>query len=199
MGLRKRISAKLPLVAACLFMALTVTASDNILFSPGFEDSPAGETPAFPPWWEWNDVGGAMTGTTSGEVSGEVSHSGKRSVVRRVKGKALGCYAQTTEVVPGQIVDGGIWVRTSKDFSGAEAYLRIEFKTKDTTIIQAVESKKIISLNESWKLYTIEDVPVPERATTAVFCLFLKGKDKDSFGAAWFDDGYMHVKFKGLI
>ena len=183
-------------------MALTaenILASDNILLSPGFEDSPAGETPAFPPWWEWNDVSGAMTGTASGEVSGEVSHSGKRSVVRHVKGKALGCYAQTIEVVPGQIVDGGIWIRTSKEFTGAEAYLRIEFKTKDTTIIQAVESKKIISPDESWKLHTVEVAPVPERAATAVFCLFLRGKDKNSSGTAWFDDGYMHVKFKGLI
>jgi hypothetical protein len=199
MGLRKRISAKLPLVAACLFIALTVTASDNILLSPGFEDTPSGEAPAFPPWWEWNDIGAVMTGTTGGEVSGKVSHSGKRSVARRVKGKALGCYAQTAEVVPGQIVDAGIWIRTSKEFTGAEAYLRIEFKTKDATIIQAVESKKISSPGESWKLYTIEATPVPERAATAVFCLFVRGKDKNSSGTAWFDDGYMHIKFKGLI
>lgn len=174
-------------------------ASDNILLSPGFEDTPAGQAPTFPPWWEWYDNSSGMTGTTGGEITDEVSHSGKRSAVRYVKGKALGCYAQTVELIPREIVEGRIWIKTSKDFNGAEAYLRIEFKTRDSTIIQAIESKRIASPDETWKLYTIEATPVPERAVTAVFCIFLMGKDKNSRGKAWFDDGYMRLRFKGLI
>lgn len=199
---KKRAFYNLLVVIAFLFMALmaeNILASDNILLSPGFEDTPAGQAPAFPPWWEWSDTGKGMTGSTGGEVADKVSHSRKRSVARYVKGKALGCYAQTIEVVAGEIVEGGIWIKTSKDFSGAEAHLRIEFKAGDSTIIQAIESKRITSPDESWKLYTIKAVPVPDRAVAAVFCVFLMGKDKNSHGTAWFDDGYMYVKVKGLI
>ncbi len=199
---KKRVFYNLLVVIAFLFMALTaenILASDNILLSPGFEETPAGEGPTFPPWWEWADTNKERTGSTGGEVTDKESHGGRKSVVRYVKGVTLGCYANTIEVTPGNIVEGGIWIKTSKDFSGAEAYLRIEFKSEDNRIIQAVESKKIISPDESWRLYTVETSTVPQRATTAVFCLFLKGKDKNSVGNAWFDDAYMRVKIKGLI
>ncbi len=202
MGLKKRVFGKLLLIIAGLFIALTaqdILASDNILLSPGFEETPAGEGPTFPPWWEWLDTNKGRTGSTGGEVTDKESHGGRKSVVRYVKGIALGCYANTIEVTPGDIVEGGVWIKTSKDFSGAEAYLRIEFKSAENNIIQAVESKKILAPDEVWKLYTLETSTVPRRATTAVFCLFLKGKDKDSVGKAWFDDAYMRVKIKGLI
>lgn len=191
--------ATLVFIIAFILMAFTTAASDNVLLSPGFEEITPGEEPTFPPWWEWVDTGEAITGTTGGEVTDETSYTGKHSAVRYVKGKVLGCYAQTIEVSPGDIVEGGVWIKTSKDFSGAQAYLRIEFKSKGNDIIQAVESKKIISPDESWKLYTVETCTVPRRAATAVFCLFLKGKDKNSVGKAWFDDAYMRVKIKGLI
>ena len=188
------------LVIVSIFMAFTAAATaDNILLSPGFEETPPGERPTFPPWWEWLDINNERTSSTGGEVTDETCHTGKHSVVRYVKGKALGCYANTIEVAAGDIVEGEIWIKTSKDFRGAEAYLRIEFKSEENKIIQAVESKKIISPDESWKLYTVETSTVPEKAVTAVFCLFLRGRDKDSAGKVWFDDAYMRVKIKGLI
>ena len=202
MSFKKRGFEKSLLIIAALFITLTpegILASDNVLLDPGFEDTSAGQAPAFPPWREWYDTNEAMTGSTGGEVTDEVSHGGRHSAVRYVKGRTLSCYAQTVKVVPKEIIEGGIWIKTSKNFSNAKAYLRIEFKTKDGTIIQGVESKRITSPNKTWKLYTIEAVPVPDRAAVAVFCIFLMGKDKNSRGKAWFDDGYMYVKIKGLV
>lgn len=199
MTFKNRVLVTLTIIIASIFMAFMMAASDNILLSPGFEETPPGEKPTFPPWWEWFDTNMERSSATGGEVTDETYHSGKHSVARYVKGKALGCYANTIEVTPDDIVEGGIWIRTSKDFSGAEAYLRIEFKSEDNKIIQAVESKKILSPDESWKLYTVETSTVPDKASTAVFCLFLRGRDENSVGKAWFDDAYMRVKIKGLI
>lgn len=198
-----RLLGKSLIVSVALIILLTASCvpapDENILINPGFEDNQPGQEPAFPPWWEWHETNEAKSGTVNGEVTDEVLHSGKQSAARQVKGAALGCYAQTIEASPGEIVEAGVWIKTSKDFNGSEAYLRIEFKARDNSIIQAIESKRIVSPDEPWKLYTVGPSPAPDRTAVVVFGIFLMGKDKNSYGKAWFDDGYLRVKFKGLI
>lgn len=199
--LKKRLLGKSLIVSAFLIIPLTArgapASEENILINPGFEDSQSGRRPAFPPWWEWHNETGARV--KSGEVTGEVFHSGKHSAVRQVTGAAIGCYGQTIEASPCEIVEAGVWIKTSKDFNGCEAYLRIEFKAKDNSIIQAVEAKRIVSPDESWKLYTVGPSAVPDRTAAVVFGIFLMGKDKNSYGKAWFDDGYVRIRLKGLV
>jgi hypothetical protein len=202
MDLTKWILFKLLFLIVLFFILLMteiVPASNNILLNPGFEDTPSGQDPAFPPWWEWCDPSEENKGAAEGEVTDEEARSGERSALRYVEGKALSCYSQTIEVVPGEILECGIWIKTSKDFKGAEAYLRIEFKTKGHIIIQAIESKRVVSPSQPWKLYTIETSPAPSGVALASFCLFLRGEDENAEGKAWFDDGYIRLKLEGLI
>jgi len=204
MGLKKETFWRLLLIisTASLFVALwakPIPAQDNVLLNPGFENVPPGQDPALPPWWEWNSKPEDSKSLVDGEVTDEIVYSGSRSAVRYVKGKAIGCYAQNIKIVAGEVIEAGVWIRTSKNFSDAQAYLRIEFKDKDYEIIQAIESKKIISADESWKLYTLKTSPAPKGAMIAVFCLFIEGNDRNSSGKAWFDDGYLYIKVKGLI
>jgi hypothetical protein len=200
-GLKKRLLGKSLIVSVFLIILLTArgvpASDDNILINPGFEDNQAGQQPTFPPWWEWLDE--TRKGVTNREVTDEVFHSGKYSAVRQVTGRALGCYAQTIEISPREIVEAGIWIKTSRDFNGSEAYLRIEFKAKDNSTILAVESKRIVFSDEHWKLYTVGPANAPDKTAMVIFGIFLMGKDKNSYGKAWFDDGYVRVKFKGLI